>query len=1530
MTKKKSSAERPRSQSFLRHAAKLSTALFVLATTACGTEPAETKAPVEATQQPIWVNGDFEDNAVIGSSPTGWTVTTNLNSAGVLGTPPTTIAQLQLANGGANQTVIVGGAAETVQDPNVGANGTLRFPKYGTRAVRVNNGNGQNTNTMTQTMTVSVGDVDPTDDKVHVRFAVAPVLENPGHPYNQQPYYFVLLQNLTKNTTLYSDFNISGQAGVPWKQVTGNAGLLYTDWQLVDIAPGNAGLAIGDSVKLTVVAAGCQPNGHFGRIYVDAVGSGIPGLYSWASGPQAANRNDVVTYTVSYKNGGTTATSGSFVQFTTPPETTFVSAPANCTGVNAGATGTTRCELGLLPPGATGSFQISVRINLLAAGPQITNGNYGVGATGVSVLIGPKVITNVTTAVVYTDLSITKTDGVAALVRGQNTTYTIVARNNAPLVSATTTVTDTMPAGLTNVTWTCAGANGAVCGAASGTGNIADTGFMAPISTRTYLVTGTVANDSPASLVNEAKIAVSGIFEVDPDLNNNSAVDTNSVGTLRQIAVTKVGPPAAGTIASTPASISCGAACTTASGDFLEGSQVVLTATPAAGSSFAGWTGGCAAAGASPTCTLTVGAANVAVSARFVGAPSVVAVGSGSPQSAVVNAAFGADLVAIVQDAAGQPVPGVTVTFAAPGAGASASLSVLTAVTDANGRAVVRGTANTVAGAYTVTASAQGATAASFALTNTAGAPASITAAPSSTPQTARVNVAFAQPLAVTVVDQYGNPVSAAQITYTRPGAGASATGPTTATTNASGVASVAATANGIAGTYTVTASIGALSTTFTLRNQAGAPALIALVSGSLQTAGVDTDFAAPLVVEVRDATNNLVENAVVTFASPNAGATAALSGVAGTTGPDGRASVTAHATTVAGQYSVEATVAGGQGPVQFVLTNAPGAPARVVASPGSTPQSAAAATQFPAALAVSVEDRFGNPVPNTAVTFEVPAVGSTGTLSAPTATTGTDGTASVQITAGTLMGTFVATARVGEASATFSLNILAGPATQLGVVGGSPQRTTVLTDFPIELAVRVADANGNPVANASVDFAGPGDGASATFASPVVTSGVDGIATVRATANGKAGAYSVTASTREGAAPATFSLVNDAGAVASIAPLPGSTPQNITVTEPFAVPLGVLVLDAQQNPVPNVVVTWTAPAVPAGASLSALTAKTDENGEARVQATAGGSPATYQVTAQAAGSAETAVFALGNLAGAPSELRLVSGTGQSALATTAFADPIVVQVVDRVGNPLNDVLLTVAAPEVGPSATVLPAAPRTGATGTASLQLTANASTGAYSVTVSAPNGITPVTIDLTNQAIPTTTALALVGVATAETAATFHITVESELIAPAGVVKLFDGAQELGTATLVGGEADISVTFAAPGPRPLIARYGAQDPFAASESETLTVDVQSRPDPGDDDGGIGDGGGSSGGSSGSPDASSGGSSGTSGASGSNGGSSGTGNTSGNGGTSGTSGDDYFGLSGGSGCNAAASGGSLWVAFLTMFLVLRRGRRNA
>jgi Divergent InlB B-repeat domain len=71
-------------------------------------------------------------------------------------------------------------------------------------------------------------------------------------------------------------------------------------------------------------------------------------------------------------------------------------------------------------------------------------------------------------------------------------------------------------------------------------------------------------------------------------------------GTSHTLAVTKNGA-GSGTVASAPAGINCGAAC---SAGFTSGTQVTLTATAAGGSTFAGWSGGgCSGTG---TCVVTL------------------------------------------------------------------------------------------------------------------------------------------------------------------------------------------------------------------------------------------------------------------------------------------------------------------------------------------------------------------------------------------------------------------------------------------------------------------------------------------------------------------------------------------------------------------------------------------------------------------------------------------------------------------------------------------------------------------------------------------------------------------------------------------------------------------------------------------------------------------------------------------------------------------------------------------------------------
>jgi len=210
--------------------------------------------------------------------------------------------------------------------------------------------------------------------------------------------------------------------------------------------------------------------------------------------------------------------------------------------------------------------------------------------------------------------------------------------------------------------------------------------------------------------------------------------------------------------------------------------------------------------------------------------PSTISINGMQTQSATVGQAFGS-LAVTLKDAAGVVIKNYSsVTFTAT-AGANGQSGTFnsngkgTVSIPTNGTGVadpLTFTANTTAGAYTVGVTAGSATA-TFNLTNNAGLPASISAS-SGGGQQAVVNTAFTLPLQATVLDAYSNPVPSASVTFTAPASGASATfsGTNPASTNAQGVASITAIANGIAGgPYNVTATVGSFHTTFSLTNKA-------------------------------------------------------------------------------------------------------------------------------------------------------------------------------------------------------------------------------------------------------------------------------------------------------------------------------------------------------------------------------------------------------------------------------------------------------------------------------------------------------------------------------------------------------------------------------------------------------------------------------------------------------------------------------------------------------------------------------------
>ena len=106
-------------------------------------------------------------------------------------------------------------------------------------------------------------------------------------------------------------------------------------------------------------------------------------------------------------------------------------------------------------------------------------------------------------------------------------------------------------------------------------------------------------------------------FTVDADTISRavSGSGTGTGGTTATLSVAKSGS-GTGTVTSAPAGINCGVTC---SRSFALGTALTLTATPAAGSVFAGWTGACSGTG---SCAVTVNATTTATATFNLAGPS--------------------------------------------------------------------------------------------------------------------------------------------------------------------------------------------------------------------------------------------------------------------------------------------------------------------------------------------------------------------------------------------------------------------------------------------------------------------------------------------------------------------------------------------------------------------------------------------------------------------------------------------------------------------------------------------------------------------------------------------------------------------------------------------------------------------------------------------------------------------------------------------------------------------------------------------
>ena len=191
--------------------------------------------------------------------------------------------------------------------------------------------------------------------------------------------------------------------------------------------------------------------------------------------------------------------------------------------------------------------------------------------------------------------------------------------------------------------------------------------------------------------------STAGTYTASLTVTDNSGLsDTKTVTITVQPSATTYGltvsKAGAGTVSSSPAGISCGADCTE---NYTAGTSVTLTAAPAAGSAFAGWSGACS--GTSSTCVVGMTAAR-SVTATFSPVSYALTVSKGGLGfGAVVSAPAGIDCGA---DCTENYAHGTSVTLTATPAAGSTFAGWSGACSGTGSCTVSMTTANTVTASF--------------------------------------------------------------------------------------------------------------------------------------------------------------------------------------------------------------------------------------------------------------------------------------------------------------------------------------------------------------------------------------------------------------------------------------------------------------------------------------------------------------------------------------------------------------------------------------------------------------------------------------------------------------------------------------------------------------------------------------------------------------------------------------------------------------------------------------------------------------
>jgi len=283
--------------------------------------------------------------------------------------------------------------------------------------------------------------------------------------------------------------------------------------------------------------------------------------------------------------------------------------------------------------------------------------------------------------------------------------------------------------------------------------------------------------------------------------------------------------------------------------------------------------------------------------------------------------------------------------------------------------------------------------------------------------QTAPVLTALPAPIQLQVVNPYTGAGLAGVTVSFSDGGKKGIFNPPSVVSDVNGNVATSYTLGKTTGVYTITASApNAASMALTETAVAAVAAKIITYSGNKQTQQAGSVLASAMRIQVRDASGNGVPGVTVTFVDPTGLGTITPS--TGVSDSKGLVAVGYQLPNRAGTFKIVVNsppLKAGQ-----LTEYATGdSPANLMVTSGNN-QSAPINSPLPVPIVVQVVDAGGVPVPGVSVIFSAP----TGTLSATTVTSDSNGNATVNYTTGSSSGTFTINAAVNSLNTQITVNV--------------------------------------------------------------------------------------------------------------------------------------------------------------------------------------------------------------------------------------------------------------------------------------------------------------------------------------------------------------------------------------------------------------------------------------------------------------------------------------------------------------------------